>query len=574
MKAIATSGSLYLRQLTPVSNIEYSYDNSTWELPITSWPILISNSNTSITLNVNFTTDITISSSNTKYFVLLTTNIQFGNTSLNTNGLPTTITLDGLLGGQYIGLVSFAFGNCVLSNIKIVVTNGTVLQSGCGWFAPSSTNYGSNSVIINCSSDGDITRGGGGIIGGSISGTLQIIGCTSSGTIYEGGGGIVGANTTGASITVIECSSSGSMNTIQGGGIFGRNCSNCTAIRCYSTGYIYQGGGGIFGYQAGLLGSVIAENCYSEGEINIQAGGIFGAEATNSTATRCYSTGFINTVGGGIFGESYTSSGLAINCYTSGGLIVGQGYGIYSGQDSDNPQGSNNYSEGNNDNLGLWSDVNASPRLDTTPPTPLGTIWISVSPNTPYILRSILFSPYSINNIIQSGASYSFNTSYSQTILEGGSTIPAILPAGYTYDIVVINDTYPSAYPDISINAATGQISTTPTITPGTYQLFVRNSINPYAVSIFNLTIPGAPIVHVMNQLVIPPCCQITQCVRNSPTTNNSNQELSTYLTGKTIIGNVDRYYNSISNGTRTFFTTPVFKSYREYMIYLQSQSK
>jgi hypothetical protein len=579
MSGISASGTLYFRQIG--FNIQYSLDNAIWNFP-PGFPLTITNSNPSVTLTVLFTTNITINIG-TRYFICGSDNIQFGSTSLNTDGTRPIITISGVT--NYSGLIqnTSGYSDIKICNLVVSASGGSKLVDYAGWIAQEEFN-GINNWIINCSSDGPIgdalISNCGGIVGGrtgSLSqAVLTIIGCTTSGNInLGGGGGIVGAGCGGfgtSQIAVIECSSSGTIDVISGG-IFGGVCSECTATRCYSTGAISGGAGGIFGSEAGLYGSVTATNCYSTGNIGNSGGGIFAEKADQAIANSCYSTGAI-TSAGGIFGIDFTVNSTAIRCYSSGASSVLNTGGIYYSSGNDNLQGSNNYSEANNSSSG-WSDVNAASTLNDIP-NPLGSTWISISSNTPYILRNIGFSPYSIYNILESaGPTYSFNTSYSETITQGTSTIVAALPAGYTYDLVVIDSDYPTSYPGITINSTTGQVSTTSSVVPGVYQLFVRNTINPYSVSVFNLTVtlPPAPILNEANQLVIPPCCQITQCVRNSPTTDNTNEALTTYLTGKTIIGNVDSYYNSIKNGTRTFFAEPVFKSYREYMIYLQSQN-
>jgi hypothetical protein len=585
MSTISGTGTLYIREES--GSIQYSNDNSTWTT-ISGWPATVVNTDTSTTLIIIFTTDITISNPNgqNKYFICGSNEIQIGNISLNPDGTRPTIIISGVT--DYPGLIQNGTGapntskhNITISNI-IVNSSSSTLISGGGWIEQSfSSSLGVfNNTIINCSSNGNIPFSGGGIVGEFIAysdGNLQIIGCTSSGNIEDNAGGIVGnqAAFDNGIVIIDKCSSSGNIG-LDAGGICGPNAASyngtVTISNCYNIGNtISARGGGICGNSAGLNGHVIISNCYSIGLIDgFGAGGIIGENGYSALITNCYTTGNILSNSGGIVGRFFSADIIVTNCYTSGS---GSSGGIYADSSNDNLQGANNYSEANNGNSGSWTTNNANLVLTGIPiPGPIGTSWITVVPNQPYNLRNIGFSPYSINNIITPGLT--LNPSFSQTIQAGDSTIVAILPTGYTYTIIGINNQYPITYPLITINVATGQITTAPEITPGLYEIVVRNEINPYSVTIFYLTIPGGggePII--TNVVITPPCCEIKQCIRDSPTTDTSNELLTTTLTGKTIIGNVDRYYSAIQNGTRTFFAEPIFKSYREYMIYLQSKN-
>jgi hypothetical protein len=581
MSTISGTGTLYIREDS--GSIQYSNDNSTWTT-ISAWPATIVNNDTNTTLVVLFTRDITLTASN-QYFICGSSDIQFGSTSLNIDGTRPTITISGVT--DYPGLIENGNINNGKNNITIVnlVVDGTtsILISSAGWIAISGFSKNAvNNKIINCSSIGDITTYSGGICGSAGRNcNLTIIGCTSSGNIGQIAGGIIGGTSPDSILIIEQCTSSGQMD-IGGecGGILGglgRDCSSIIIRNCYNTSPIITfASGGICGqYLCETSGSCIIENCYSVGNIAQNAGGIVGGNGLNTSIINCYSTGNITSMdSGGIVGYATLSTTFAYNCYTTGfSANIDASGGIFARSSNDNLQGTNNYSEASNGNSGIWTTNNANIALTGIPtPGPIGTSWITVVPNQPYNLRNIGFSPYSINNIITSGLT--LNPSFSQTIQAGDSTVTAILPAGYTYTIIGINNQYPITYPFITINVATGEITTAPEITPGLYEIVVRNEINPYSVTIFYLTIPGGggePII--TNVVMISPCCEIKQCIRDSPTTDKSNEVLTTTLTGKTIIGNVDRYYSAIQNGTRTFFAEPVFKSYREYMIYLQSKN-
>jgi hypothetical protein len=145
--------------------------------------------------------------------------------------------------------------------------------------------------------------------------------------------------------SAINCYSTGGI--ANGGGIFG-SASSGTATNCYSTGATFNGGGGIFG----VSGTGTATNCYSTGAIGLASGGIFGAAATG-TANNCYSTGFTGaTSSGPIFGISSTGTNIS-----SGGSTG-------------------------------WNDASANTYLTGTPNAQgLGAVWNSSAPNTPYTLN-------------------------------------------------------------------------------------------------------------------------------------------------------------------------------------------
>jgi hypothetical protein len=125
-----------------------------------------------------------------------------------------------------------------------------------------------------------------------------------------------------------------------GGGIFGSYCDfyaagkTVSATRCYSTGEITAGCGGIFGAAAGCnaTSTVIATDCYSTGSMGNDSGGIFARNCgvTNGatvTALRCRSTGALNGRSGGIFGWGTRSGSNTtisiINCYSTGAIANG-----------------------------------------------------------------------------------------------------------------------------------------------------------------------------------------------------------------------------------------------------------
>jgi hypothetical protein len=585
MGTINASGTIYLRD--NAGTIEYAnnpgFNNF---IQLTAWPYTVINIDTLQFLKLIFTTNITFSNDITKYFVCGSDKIQFGSESLTSDGSRPNIIIQDT--PNYLGFIqntSYSYIN--IFNLVIYSIGSTTLIDGGGWVGQNGF-AGANNWIVNCSSNGDISNEGGGIVGSlsaaiSPTDSLYVYGCSSSGVIGalglgEGAGGIIGYGSAyGGTIYLSNCSSSGLI--VKGAGIISNGCGvaggSCQISKCYSTGTISgDGTAGICGTLCGAFGSVVISQCYSNGGIvGPNASGIVGQPDQFSTISvvDSYSTGAITGLNsGGIFAIAILTT-TATNCYTSGALNGGGG-GIY-GQypNDDNAYGSNNYSEALNGNSGTWDDTNATTTLGITN-------WVSESIDTPFILKSILFTPYSYNNILETPSPYTFNPGSSETVNPGDSTVAAVLDSGYTYTIVQVNGSRYSNFSSIFImNSSTGQIAVAANTTPGIYNLLIKNSINPYGVSEFQLTvlgqIPPTPGSSIDIIAPSPLCCQYVNCVRDSPPTNKSNEHHSTYITGKTIIGNVDRYYNAIQDGTRTYFAEPVFKSYREYMIYLQTKN-
>jgi hypothetical protein len=578
MTTISAAGILYIRQNG--ANIEYS-SSSTFSpvTVVTAWPVTVTNTTPTSYLKVYFTTDITLTGGVDRYFICGSDYIQFGNTTLNTNGTRPIITIQNIT--NYPGLIQNGTNSAngknyiVIVNLNIISAGTTTLVGGGGWVGQSYYSYSTiNNLIVNCSSNGIISGNGGGIIGENCSanqGYLEIIGCNSSGDINAYGGGIIGYGAGGTMVgdplgVVIArlCFSTGNTTGRAVGLIFSELAAqNCQAISCYSIGSIgtistNDQCGGIFGPNCQGCNAI---NCYSVGNINSSnGGGIFGRDCDNSTASNCYSIGdiYLNNTGG-IYGRF--SSGVsdgAINCYTDGQLIISSGSGgIYQGI---RVNSSPNYSEGNNGTPG-WKDINAAATLQG-----VGTIWGSIASNTPYILLNFGISPYRLDVI--DPTTYALNQTFSQTVQAGQTTIPAQVAGFKTFQILS------GGHPSITI-ANTGIITTTAATPPGTYTLSIY-AVDDYTTTIFNLTVTGAPSpspVTVPTASVIP-CCQGPICVQASPTTNKDNELVTEYTSGQVIISNVDKYYTDIKTGTRTFFVKPVFGSYREYMNYLQTKNR
>jgi hypothetical protein len=527
------------------SDIKYSSDQSNWII-INSWPCTIIYTLSGGVGLLVFVTDLTLTNAN-QYFISGSSHIQFGSTTVNTNGTRPMVYIDNIT--NYLGFIqngssgSNGYNNISIYNLDIRSNSSSLAMEG-GWLGQSYFSKGAiNNYIYNCTSNGDIDDSCGGIIGSNSandSGNLTICGCTSSGSMFYGGGIVGSSSANNGTILVDRCSSTGFIN--YSGGIYsngcGTNSGSATATNCYSTGAM-NAGGGIFGSTAGLGGSAIATNCYSTGNMDAGSGGIYcvdaGKNSGTAIATNCYSTGNMITSCGGIYTGSIISYGnvLAYNCYTSG-LITGiNSGGIWAGSSSDTLQGSNNYAESNHSSSG-WNSTNANLRLTGVPTSSnYGTTWSSLSVNTPYILSNSGYTPYSTSLI---------NT-ISSSVIVGNSTSAAIVP-GYTYSILAINNSNPSLYPFITINNSTGSINISSDTPINTYTIIIYSTKNPYSITIYLLT--------TGNNIDIQ-CCALPLNLNNIQY-NTRNQ----IITGNTLLGETNRrspypsysflYYMSMAN--------------------------
>lgn len=487
----------YIRQSG--SDIEYSYDNLNW-ITIVYWYCYLKNTDTSKGMfKVIFTTDITINESY-KYFMCQTSHIQIGSASLKAGGLRPVITISGVTNYQgFIGnrLSGVSFPNISIFNLSIHSVGSTLTTDG-GWLGQSffATEV-NNNYIVNCSSDGDIGDSCGGIVGsyaGYGSGSsLTLIGCSSSGSILNGAdgnlaGGILGnfAGAEGGLVTCISCWSTGIIDGTGSGGIAGGNAGggetdgNVVINDCYSEGTIngYQSGGiiGDFALKAEV------NNCYSRGNITgNESGGILGSNSANIPIINCYSTGTINSSGdaGGIVGANPGTVNVS-RCYTSGTInLPGKGY-IVGGSDI---VPSTNYAESDH-GLGAWNDNNATSTLQNVPTTipGIGPTWISNSESQPFKLKAMGYTPYSLNNISTSGTP-SLNRTYSASVNSGSATSAGIR-SGLGYTII----TKSGGGSTITINSTSGAISTTSETAVDTYTIWIYNT-GSYNVSQYTLTV-------------------------------------------------------------------------------------
>jgi hypothetical protein len=583
----------YIRQVG--ANIQYSVDQVNWSILNRTQPFILTNLNPARGyVYVTILTDLTIDNPNT-YLQCASANIQIGRRSLQSNGTRPVIVIntsnyDGFIANGDIGVVGY--NEIYVYNLVVDGHNGS-LQLGAGWLCKKG--YGNTALynyIVNCSSIGDTPgSGSGGLVGSYAckgngtqgSAGLGIRGCSSSGVIGNSDGGIIGqyAATNGGRVDCKGCWTTGFISS-SAGGIFGAFAGAVTsgkggiavANTCYTTGNIDQSGGGIFGIQAGsgtssITAYALATICYSQGAIGDYGGGIMGRYAASSggeaEVSNSYSSGTIGSSSGGIYGANYGTASVSSNCYTCGLSSGGAIGGIYSNSSSDNPAsyGTNNYSQANNGNSGNWTTSNAQATLQNAPVPPRKVnVWVATQLNTPYEIRDIGYTPYALE-IINYSTPTLINTN-SQTISVGGNTIPAIVP-DKSYEILEIVSSLPSPYTTISINSTTGVISTTSATTVGSYTVYVRNT-GSYYISSVTLT-----VIPFISSSGIPPCCQPV-CPQYNQTTNNTQEERSVRQASIAIASDVDSTYAAINQNRPVQFLQPAFKTYRDYMTYLQSK--
>jgi hypothetical protein len=509
--------SIYLRDNSAL--IEYSYDQVSWAY-IPGWPCKIENTNTSAGfLKIELTTDIYLNN----FFIFNTTHIQFGSESLKDNGYRPIIYINNIFGGYNGALRNgtdtmngndyiYVF-NLDIRAIGDIPEYKSILMPQSGWIGQIYFGAGaSNNYIINCSSDGDINSGSGGIVGSFAAcngGNLTIIGCsTYGGLIYNGAGGILGDNAAynGGTILCKSCWNQSTNITDNAGGISGiftgEESGSVTISDCYTLGTISGSyAGGIIGYNGGVRnGTVVINNCYSEGQITgYYAGGIIGTVDNTGlnnigsiTISNCYTTGNTDTnVGAGaITGQFINSPNVIIShCYTTGSVTGDYGYFIGNSGDDIIPTC---YSEAYNHGTG-WNSINADTVLTGVPTGSVGTTWVSIGIGIGYQLFNMGYTPYTINNI--SGTPPNLVRSYDITVARGNSSTRGIKNAFYA--IFGGSDT-------ITIDPLTGAINTTISTILDTYTMYIYNT-GSYNITQLNLTVIDSLPCLTEDTLVLTP---------------------------------------------------------------------
>lgn len=526
---------IYFKSLES-EELQFRINSGEWT-NFTSRPIFIQNTNLTPAnnmLKIIFTNNIIV---NDVYFFFICSSdgIQFGSENLNDDGSKALITVKGVT--DYPGFINNGYdygngyNNISIFNLNINISGTSTLAEACGWIGQSYFGKGSEyNFIVNCSSEGDISINGGGIVGqasGSDSGgNLIIIGCSSTGNIDAQGGGIIGnqAGREDGNVTCKSCFSSGIIG-VNAGGIIGEGSQigNVTITNCYTTGIIQSGAGGIGGPNfASATGSATITNCYTIGSISDSAGGIIGGLAVNITVTNCYTIGnVIAAAGGGISGIGGTPT--ITHCYTTGSVFGGTGYII--GNSATIP--ATCYSEADHSSS-TWSSTNANTVLQNVPSTVVGTTWVSTGVNQPYELRNMGYTPYTRDNIgFTSGTPY-LKSSISLTIEKGSASIAAII-SGKAYTILQKASGDSGSYSTITVNSTTGVISTTSSTQPDSYTLYLRNN-GSYHITQINLTITTSDPIPCLTEdtMVLTPngYVNITKLNRGDLVITNNNKEV------------------------------------------------
>jgi hypothetical protein len=274
------------------------------------------------------------------------------------DGAGYTITVDA---ADWPGLFS-----APVTVMNLTVSGTPSVANSAGLFFATNT----SGIAYNCTNTCSVSTGGGGIFGTS---NGVAISCQNTGSIALAGGGIFGRESAG---TAVGCTNSGQMGNA--GGIFGA-ASSGAAINCSNSGTFVGGGaGGIFGgHSTGM-----ARNCFNTAPLFSNCGGIFGSNSTG-TATNCYNSGgfgHLVELAGGIFG--WESAGTANHCYNVGNISdnVNSHIGVTNatfGPTQITGEITSISSGGSTE----WSDVSANQYLAN-----MATVWVTVTPNTPFIL--------------------------------------------------------------------------------------------------------------------------------------------------------------------------------------------
>ena len=196
---------------------------------------------------------------------------------LNYDGGGYSITINAVT--NFPGLFLATAGNPItdyeIYNLKIKVSGGTTLANNVGWIVSHAENSTFDRIII----EGDISNGGGGIVGDADN--VTITNSYSTGVIGVNAGGLIGANSTNSYIS-----------------------------KSYSTGAINFGGGGLVGNSSNGVNVV---NSFTTGDISDTAGGIFGDSSTSYSGSNLYTSGNRTPNGGGIASGYFVDNSPGIN---------------------------------------------------------------------------------------------------------------------------------------------------------------------------------------------------------------------------------------------------------------------
>jgi len=480
---IAAPGGTTINIFNIDDTIYYKFELEPESVYTMTWPCNVQNTDLDNgDLVINFTTDIIITNY-TQYFICNSDKIQFGNKCLKNDGSRPIITIRDISDG-YIGIIqngslyNNGYNNISIYNLHIHSDN-SFMASGGGWLACPFFSRGLNNIssIYNCSSDGPIALGCGGIAGG-----------------YAG--------KDGGNLKIIGCYATGNFTDSTGGGIIG-HAENVYIDRCYYTDDIFEICGGIVGFLVNPVGAITVKNCYTTGNVGFRSGGIICDMDTLTgiiLVENCYSMGNIDVNAGGIYGKNAISSSSAVNCYSNGIINLDGGGGIFSTA-VDASRGTVNMCYASDGN---WQDSDANLSLHQTPSsTNYGGVWTKNpdTVNTPYILSQSGYSPFARCIDITDDTD---NTNNIDTVVIKGNSTDYPLLSDYTHTILEINGENPSSYPYITIDPS-GQITVAMSAPSRTYNLKIYSKKNPYAITNYNLIVIDSIPCLTPNTIVLTP---------------------------------------------------------------------
>jgi hypothetical protein len=440
-----------------------------------------------------------------------TFNITTSNVTID--GSNNTVTVNNFASFPGLFNIASSLNNITLQNIKIV---GSSAQPTSGILVgPTTTIYPDGFNILNCSVTGSatITQNSGIFCGINTNspanfptfGNTTVENCFNTipigSTQYQSGFFSHGQTVrTNARFNMTNCYNSADIGpSVACSGLIGTNFTiNTNAIvtltNCFNTGNITSSSQ----YSSALINPDIIfnsnssilnlTNCYNTGNFanvsnafnyGLISGFRAGSVGGNINLTNCYNTGTMATGGALIRLTSTTPTNCYINirnCYstTVAGLVTGPALTNVTSTNSFSTVG------------GAWSDATAISSLLNTPTSIYnpGTVWASITANTPYILSSI------------TGNLYTPNTA--STLLNTYTTGAAAFGTNLT--LVSVNSANPATY--ATINATTGVISFS-NLLGGTYVarvLSYRLTNSKYTNYVFStFTVATPPPLYPLN---------------------------------------------------------------------------
>jgi hypothetical protein len=115
---------------------------------------------------------------------------------------------------------------------------------------------------------------------------------------------------------------------------------------------------------------------------------------------------------------------------------------------------------------------------------------------------------------------------------------------------------------------STGKISTTTATPAGTYTLMIYG-VDDYTTTTFVLTVLAAPAAAQVDI-----CCIETVSAANPQTGVYDDSTITNNKANRTVGLNTDIFYAGIAAGTRGAYPQPLFRSYSEYIQYLQGKTR